>query len=154
MTPLDGIMDSQVFLAFFTYATIVILKMMLMSHLTSYYRLTKKVFANLEDTKLLSSTVDKKLIGTDPDVERVRRCHLNDLENIVPFVVVGLFYALTQPELSCALLHFRVFAGSRIFHTIAYVGALPQPCRGLAYLLGALVNVSMSFKVLSAVLVL
>jgi len=35
--------DSEVFLAFSTYATIVILKMMLMSLVTSYYRLTKQV---------------------------------------------------------------------------------------------------------------
>lgn len=99
-------MDSQVLQSFSTYATIVILKMMLMSPLTSYFRLTRKVlfsphsvessvihkdkqyeralnlnsslvclqvFANLEDTKFVSSAEDKKLVRIDPDVERVRR---------------------------------------------------------------------------------
>ncbi|AWP00947.1 putative microsomal glutathione S-transferase 1 [Scophthalmus maximus] len=154
MSPLSSVMESQVLQAFSTYAIIVILKMMLMSPLTSYFRLTRKVFANLEDTKFVSSEADKKLVRTDPDVERVRRCHLNDLENIVPFVAVGLLYALTGPELSSALLHFRLFAGSRILHTVAYVGALPQPSRGLSWILGMLVTFSMAYRVLSTVLLL
>ncbi|XP_022625731.1 microsomal glutathione S-transferase 1-like, partial [Seriola dumerili] len=104
ISPLKSMMDSQVLQSFATYATIVVLKMMLMSPLTSYFRLTRKVFANLEDTKFVSSAEDKKLVRTDPDVERVRRCHQNDLENVIPFVVVGLLYALTEPELSTALL--------------------------------------------------
>ncbi|XP_062299963.1 microsomal glutathione S-transferase 1.1 [Scomber scombrus] len=154
MSSLSSTMDSQVFQAFSTYATIVILKMMLMSPLTSYFRLTRKVFANLEDTKLVSSKEDKKLVCIDPDVERVRRCHLNDLENIIPFVLVGLLYSLTGPELSVALLHFRLFAGCRIFHTIAYIGALPQPSRAGSWILGMLVTFSMAYRVLSAVLLL
>ncbi|XP_023274546.1 microsomal glutathione S-transferase 1-like [Seriola lalandi dorsalis] len=154
ISPLKSMMDSQVLQSFATYATIVVLKMMLMSPLTSYFRLTRKVFANLEDTKLVSSAEDKKLVRTDPDVERVRRCHQNDLENIIPFVVVGLLYALTEPELSTALLHFRIFAGSRIFHTIAYAGALPQPSRGLSWIVGMLVTFSMAYRLLSTVLLL
>lgn len=35
--------DSEVFLAFSTYATIVIFKMMCMSLVTSYFRITRKV---------------------------------------------------------------------------------------------------------------
>ncbi|XP_053271168.1 microsomal glutathione S-transferase 1 [Pleuronectes platessa] len=154
MSSLSSVMDSPVLRSYFTYATIVILKMMLMSPLTSYFRLTRKVFANLEDTKLASPALDKKLVGTDPEVERVRRCHLNDLENIVPFVVVGLLYALTAPDLSAALLHFRIFAGARIFHTMAYVCALPQPSRALGFIVGLTVTFSMAYRVLRTVLLL
>lgn len=82
------------------------------------------------------------------------RCHQNDLENIIPFVVIGLLYTLTGPELSSALLHFRLFAGSRIVHTIAYAGALPQPSRALSWLMGMLVTFSMAYRVLSTVLFL
>ncbi|KAM4615569.1 microsomal glutathione S-transferase 1-like [Polymixia lowei] len=154
MEKLTHMIDSEVFLAFSSYATVVILKMMLMSPMTSYFRLTKKVFANMEDTKLVSSTEDKKLVRVDPDVERVRRCHQNDLENIIPFVVIGLLYALTGPDLSTALLHFRVFVGSRIFHTIAYVLPLPQPSRGLSWMTGMAVTFSMAYRVLSTALYL
>ncbi|KAM3859179.1 microsomal glutathione S-transferase 1-like [Diretmus argenteus] len=154
MAALTHMIDSEVFLAFSTYATIVILKMMLLAPMTSYFRLTRKVFANMEDTKLVSSTEDKKLVRVDPDVERVRRCHQNDLENIVPFVLVGLLYALTGPDLWTALLHFRVFAGSRIFHTMAYVVPLPQPCRALSWMVGMVVTLCMAYRVLNIALYL
>lgn len=43
MADVVHMIDSEVFLAFSTYATIVVLKMMLMSFMTSYFRLTKQV---------------------------------------------------------------------------------------------------------------
>ncbi|KAL4660262.1 microsomal glutathione S-transferase 1 [Arapaima gigas] len=142
--------DEKVFLAFSTYATIVILKMLLMAPLTAYFRVTKKVFANPEDTWMEKNAEEKKkMLRTDADVERVRRCHLNDLENIIPFVLIGLLYSLTGPELSTALLHFRVFVGSRIFHTVAYVACLPQPSRGLSWVVGLAVTFSMAYRVLT-----
>lgn len=141
-------------MAFTTYAAIVILKMLLMGPITAYYRITRGSFSNEEDVARKSAEEKKKLLKIHPDVERVRRCHQNDLENIIPFVVVGLLYALTGPELSVALLHYRLFAGARIFHTIAYVGALPQPSRGLSWILGMLVTFSMTYRVLGTVLFL
>ncbi|XP_016093700.1 microsomal glutathione S-transferase 1-like [Sinocyclocheilus grahami] len=155
MAEVVHMIDSEVFLAFSTYATIAVLKMMLMSLMTSYFRLTKQVFSNLEDTALVKTTEDrKKLVRVDPDVERVRRCHLNDLENIVPFVVIGLLYALTGPDLSMALLHFRVFVGSRFIHTVAYMMALPQPTRALAFGVGLFITFSMAYRVLTTALFL
>ncbi|XP_036374170.1 microsomal glutathione S-transferase 1-like [Megalops cyprinoides] len=155
MAEVVHMIDSEVFLAFSTYATIVILKMMLMSFMTSYFRLTRKVFANLEDTALVRGEEDKKkLVRVDADVERVRRCHQNDLENVVPFVLIGLLYALTGPDLYTALLHFRVFVGSRFFHSVAYLTPLPQPCRALAFLVGMGSNLSMAYRVLSTALYL
>nr|XP_020477970.1 microsomal glutathione S-transferase 1 [Monopterus albus] len=148
------LMDSEVFMAFTTYAAIVVLKMLLLAPMTSYYRITRGAFSNEEDVAGKSAEEKKKLLRTHPDVERVRRCHQNDLENVVPFVMIGLLYALTGPELSAALLHFRLFAASRIFHTIAYTCALPQPSRGLSFLLGLLVTLSMAYRVLSAALFL
>ncbi|XP_030592042.1 microsomal glutathione S-transferase 1.2 [Archocentrus centrarchus] len=148
------LMENEVFMAFTTYAAIVILKMLLMGPMTSYYRITTGSFSNEEDVVLKHSEDKKKLLKIHPNVERVRRCHQNDLENIIPFVVVGLLYALTGPELSVALLHYRLFAGARIFHTIAYVGALPQPSRALAWIVGMLVTFSMAYRVLSTVLLL
>nr|XP_006633566.1 PREDICTED: microsomal glutathione S-transferase 1 [Lepisosteus oculatus] len=151
MAEISQMIDSEVFLAFATYATIVILKMMFMAPLTGYFRMTRKAFANPEDVSLRSKIEDekKKMLRTDPDVERVRRCHQNDLENIVPFVVIGLLYALTGPDLYSAVLHFRVFVGSRFFHTIAYLTPLPQPSRGLSWMVGMGVTFSMAYRVLS-----
>ncbi|TSK13278.1 Microsomal glutathione S-transferase 1 [Bagarius yarrelli] len=147
------VIDSEVFLAFSTYATIVILKMMFMSVLTGYFRITRKAFANIEDTHMAKTPEErKKMLVVNKDVERVRRCHQNDLENIIPFVLIGLLYTLTSPQLSTALLLFRLFVGSRFVHTIAYVMQLPQPSRGLSWIVGMAATICMGYHVLSTVL--
>ena len=149
------LIDNEVFRAYATYAAIVLLKMMLMSLVTAYFRITRKAFANPEDTALFGKGDSaKKFLRTDADVERVRRGHLNDLENIVPFFGIGLLYALCGPDLSTALLHFRIFAGARILHTFAYLIPLPQPSRGLSWAVGYAVTISMAYKVLSKALYL
>ncbi|MBN3307976.1 microsomal glutathione S-transferase 1 [Amia ocellicauda] len=151
MAEISQMIDSEVFLAFTSYATIVILKMLLMGPITAYFRFSRKVFANPEDVSLKSKKLEdqKKMLRIDPDVERVRRCHLNDMESILPFVLIGLLYALTGPDLRTALLHFRIFVGSRFFHTIAYLTPLPQPSRALAWVVGMGATISMAYRILS-----
>lgn len=70
----------------------------------------------------------------NPHVERVRRAHLNDLENIIPFLLAGLMYVLTNPAAGLATMLIRVAAISRIAHSIVYaVVVIPQPARALAF---------------------
>lgn len=78
------------------------------------------------------------------------RAHLNDLENIVPFLGIGLLYSLSGPDLSTAILHFRLFVGARIYHTVAYLLPLPQPNRGLAFFVGYGVTISMAYRLLTS----
>ncbi|KAJ8249952.1 hypothetical protein COCON_G00231680 [Conger conger] len=155
MAEVMHMIDSEVFLAFSTYATIVILKMMFMAPLTAFYRFSRMAFANPEDTGIGKTPEErKKMLRSDVDVERVRRCHLNDMENIIPFVLVGLLYSLTGPNLASALLYFRVFVGSRFCHTVSYVLPLPQPCRAFSWLAGVVVILTMAYRVLSTALYL
>lgn len=122
MADLKQLMDNEVLMAFTSYATIILAKMMFLSSATAFQRLTNKVFANPEDCAGFGKGENaKKFLRTDEKVERVRRAHLNDLENIVPFLGIGLLYSLSGPDLSTALIHFRIFVGARIYHTIAYL---------------------------------
>ncbi|CAF1272265.1 unnamed protein product [Adineta steineri] len=79
MSTLYYTLSNTVFRSFLFYAVASVLKMMLMSLLTSRQRFRKKAFANPEDIK---PGKEKKIQPTtsDPDVERVRRNHLNDIE--------------------------------------------------------------------------
>ncbi|KAH9488134.1 Microsomal glutathione S-transferase 1 [Bulinus truncatus] len=70
--------------------------------------------------------IDKTILEY-PFVERVRRCHRNDLENILPFVLLGLLYLATDPDPNIASIILRIFTASRFFHTIVYLFAIPQP---------------------------
>ncbi|XP_055136493.1 microsomal glutathione S-transferase 1 isoform X2 [Hylobates moloch] len=74
MVDLTQVMDDEVFMAFASYATIILSKMMLMSTATAFYRLTRKVFANPEDCVTFGKGENaKKYLRTDDRVERVRR---------------------------------------------------------------------------------
>merc|ERR1712233_165316 len=83
--------------------------------------------------------------GVNEDVERVRRAHLNDMENILPFFCLGILYIFTNPALSTAVFVFRIFAACRIIHSIVYLLVIPQPARALAFFGGMGVNLFMGY---------
>ena len=72
------------------------------------------------------------------------RAHLNDMENILPFLLIGFFYLFTNPALSTATLLFRIFTGARIVHSIVYLGVVPQPARALSFFAGLIVMTYMA----------
>ena len=111
-------MDNPVFANYVFFSGVLALKVLLMSCLTAYYRVTKRVFFNQEDAKVMGV---KELRLNDPDVERVRRAHQNDIENIPVFWILGLLYILTDPSESVSKMLFRVFTLCRIIHTVLYL---------------------------------
>lgn len=70
----------------------------------------------------------------DEEVERIRRAHLNDLENIPIFIIAGLFYILTGPSTIIAITLIRIGAIGRIAHTISYCFLKAQPARAISFL--------------------
>ena len=86
---------------------------------------------------------------SDDDIERIRRAHMNDMENIYPFLVIGLlFAALSTDGDKNATLHFYIFTFFRFAHTIVYVNAVKQPARAICFLVNWLCNVSMVVQVI------
>ncbi|UJR07522.1 hypothetical protein I4U23_011810 [Adineta vaga] len=147
MSTLYYTLSNTVFRNFLFYAVASVLKMMVMSLLTSRQRFRKKAFANPEDIRpSKGKTIQPNT--SDPDVERVRRNHLNDIENIIPFVLIGFCYIACNPDVTTALWHFRIFFFSRLFHTFAYQIPLPQPSRALGFMFGLIVTISMAVQVL------
>merc|ERR1711992_161149 len=136
--------DQELFQAYAFYAGIVTAKMLVMSFLTARQRFRTGVFISSEDAKQPGTKT-----GVHEDVERVRRAHLNDMENILPFFCLAILYIFTEPALSTATLLFRIFAACRIVHTIAYVLPLPQPTRTLSFFGGVAVNYYMAFNILA-----
>jgi len=133
-------LTNPVFRGYAFYGTIVILKMMVMSFMTTARRFQQGSFANPED-------MGKKKVVVNEAVERVRRNHLNDLENIPAFLFLGLLYIMTKPTASIAIWHFRIFASARILHTIIYQVGL-QPWRVISFTFGVLVCLSMAYQII------
>ncbi|KAI1904734.1 hypothetical protein AGOR_G00008750 [Albula goreensis] len=141
-------MDNKVFASFVFYSTLLILKMYIIAIITGQVRLRKKAFANPEDAMRHGGVQYHR---EDPDVERCRRAHRNDMENIFPFLFLGAVYSMTGPTLSVARIHFQVFFLARVFHTIAYLCSLKAPTRSLAYIIAQVPCFSMLVQVLLAV---
>ncbi|KAK4884437.1 hypothetical protein RN001_000708 [Aquatica leii] len=141
MAPILSI-ENELFRIYIFYACVLALKVLIMSPLTAMHRFKNKAFANPEDVVTLK--VKPKI---HEDVERVRRAHLNDLENIVMFFVASFGYILTNPSVGFATMLFRIFTASRIIHTLVYaVYVIPQPARALACATGYAVTVYMAIQ--------
>ena len=114
------------------------LKMLVLASLTSRRRFRKSVFASAEDYAALRLQPQER----DADVERYRRAHRNDLENILPFFVVGAIYAATGPSNLGAWLCLPGFALARVLHTVFYLRSA-MPHRTIAYGYGYLATLWM-----------
>ncbi|XP_030567917.1 microsomal glutathione S-transferase 1 [Drosophila novamexicana] len=123
--------SNPVFCCYLFWSSLLILKMLLMSLLTARQRIKTKTFANPEDLRV-AKTSDVRF--NDPNVERVRRAHRNDLENVLPFLLMSLAYVACGPHPLTAKLLIRIGASARLLHTIVYaVLPLPQPTRALSF---------------------
>ena len=127
---------------------VLVLKMGAVGLYTSTLRIGRKVFATPEDYTLQGMPA---AVVSDPDIERVRRAHQNDLENILPFFVVGFFFALTHPPWLAAEILYFGFAVARILHSVFYIRSM-QPHRTIAFTAGSLLNGVMLLWTLVALL--
>lgn len=130
-------------------SAIVILTMYGLGVLTAKKRAEKKVVINPEDVKVNSGA--KVSDEEHPEVLRVKRAHLNAMENALPFFVIGFLYALTEPSVLMAKVLFFTFIGVRLFHAAFYVNA-KQPFRTASFAVGAVVNLVMLAQVLRDVI--
>ncbi|HYP77398.1 MAG TPA: MAPEG family protein [Polyangiaceae bacterium] len=133
--------------------TLLVLGLMVMSNYTSVLRLKRKVYATPEDYALNHAAFPDtpRVVNADDPIERSRRIHRNHLENVLPFLVLSLLYALTNPSdaLFAALLW--GFLAVRVVYTLFYSRSM-QPHRTIAYTLGALIQFSIALLTLRAAL--
>lgn len=127
-------------------AVLLVLKMMVVGNYTSYLRIRRRAFATPEDYALQGLAARATV---DPDIERVRRAHQNDLENVLPFLIVGLLYALTGPSPIAARIYFIGFLVARVLHSVFYIAGM-QPHRTIAFTLGAALLFAMMVHTLVA----
>ncbi|XP_057319655.1 microsomal glutathione S-transferase 1-like [Microplitis mediator] len=135
--------NEENFHMFAWWASILVLKIFFTVALVGFWRHYKKIFLSPEDAKAIKGS---KVVYDDPDVERCRRAHLNDLENILPWVISTALWLTTSPDPSTAGFLIKTFAISRIIHTIVYaVIVVRQPARFLAFMIGLSITVYQTF---------
>jgi len=128
-------LDNENYKTFAWWAQILVLKMLAMVVLTARQRIRKNVWISSEDAVINGPKA--KVSDSDPDVERVRKAHRNDLENILPWFICTALWLTTSPSPFIAGILIKTFAISRIVHTIVYV-VIPvrQPARAIAFFVG------------------
>jgi len=132
-------LDDPVVRLYVVVYLLLVLKMAAVGTYTSILRLGRKVYATPEDYALQGLA---RRTTVDEDVERVRRAHRNDLENILPFFVVGFCYLLTRPSWNAAAIYLIGYLIARVAHSVFYIRSL-QPHRTIAFTLGAVLTVCM-----------
>ncbi len=126
---MEGLLANPAVRLFGLTYLVLVLKMVAVGYATSFYRIRDKTFSTPEDYALQGLAPK---VEVNPDVERARRAHQNDLENILPYFGVGLLYALTRPSPTAAWICFGGYAAARILYSIFYLRAM-QPWRTVAF---------------------
>jgi prostaglandin-E synthase 1 len=103
---------------------------------TGNVRTKRRAVVNAEDVRVYRDADVTEV--EHPDVQRVKRAHLNLIENAVPFFIVGLLFALTHPPTWLAGALYFAFVLLRLLHVVFYLTAR-QPFRAATFGLGVFV---------------
>jgi len=148
-------LQNPLFATYVIAATLMILKAVSMSWLTVVRMMqVKGGFRSPEDLRKtpLNPEPNPKQLQPDERVERIRRIHLNDLENLPFFLMAGFLYILTEPSLLLARVLLYGYVVSRLLHFAAYATARTHDTRATLWTVGSLILVFMTCRTLLAAL--
>ena len=151
----DLSLQNPLFATYVIAATLMILKAVSMSWLTVLRMMQANGgFRAPEDLRKtpLNPTPNPHQLEPVESVERVRRIHLNDLENVPFFLVAGFLFILTQPSLILAQWLLYGYVASRLLHFAAYFTAQPHDVRATLWTVGSLILIFMTGWTLFAAL--
>jgi uncharacterized MAPEG superfamily protein len=143
---------------FVTYAIVsaaLVLKVMGQGWMTVYRMLrSNSGLVSPEDIQVgaINKSPDPSQLEINDYVDRSRRMHRNDLENIPAFWAVGLLYVLTGPALWLAQLLMYGFLAMRLIHAVVYATKQTHEVRATFYTVASLIVIYMACAVLWALL--
>ncbi len=148
-------LQNPLFATYVIAATIMILKAVSMSWLT-VVRMMKANggFRSPEDVKKtpLNKNPSPEQLEKNESVERIRRIHLNDLENLPFFLIAGFLFVLTEPSLVLAQALLYGYVVTRLLHFGAYLTARTHDTRAALWTPGSLILIFMTGRTLLAAL--
>ena len=146
-------LQNPVFVAYVIAASLMILKTLSMAWLTVLRMMSVKGgFRSPEDAKktAMNPNPSPEQLLPNETVERIRRIHANDLENVPYFLFAGLLFVLTDPSLLLAQCLFYGYAASRFLHFAAYLTARTHDTRATLWTIGSLILYFMTGRALLA----
>lgn len=146
---------NPVFATYAIAASIMVLKIMLQGWITVVRMMSNSGgFVNPEDAKAGPANPEPRAgqLDLNDDVDRSRRIHRNDLENIPAFLAIGLIFVAIAPPLAAAQWLMYGFVAARLLHTFAYSTAQSHEIRAVFYTVGSLIVIAMAVWVLAIAL--
>ncbi len=148
-------LENPVFAAYVIAASLMVLKVMGQGWMTVHRML--KVgggWASPEDLRkgLINKNSDPSQLDINDYVDRSRRMHRNDLENIPAFWIAGLLFVFTNPALLLAQVLYYGFVATRLAHFIAYATKQSHEVRATFYTVGSAIVIYMALHTLWSVL--
>ena len=143
--------ENPVFAAYAVAAALMVLKTVGMAWLT-VLRMTqlKTGYRSPEDARRTALNPDPRpgQVGPDGRVDRFRRIHQNDLENVPLFLAAGFLFVLTDPPPLVAQVVFYGYVVTRLLHFWAYATAQIHDIRATFWTLGVLIVIGMALRVI------
>jgi uncharacterized MAPEG superfamily protein len=148
-------LQNPVFVTYLIASSLMVLKVMGQGWVTVYRMMRVNAgWASPEDLRpgMINRTPDPGQLEVNDYVDRSRRMHRNDLENIPGFWVAGLLFVAVAPPLWLAQGLIYGFVAARAGHAVAYGTAMSHEVRATFYTVGSLIVIAMAFYSLFAVL--
>ncbi len=148
--------DNPVFVTYAIAAALMVLKLMGQGWLT-VYRMMKSGWGGMVNPEDLRPSAlnphprDDQLELNDY-VDRSRRMHRNDLENIPGFWMAGLLFVFAAPPLWLAQVAMYGFVLARALHAWAYLSKQNHEVRATFYTVGSLIVIYMALHALVVLL--
>lgn len=147
--------ENPVFVTWIIATALTVLKVMGQGWMT-VYRMMKVGggYAAPEDLRpgLINKAPDPKQLEVNDYVDRSRRMHRNDLENIPAFWAAGLVFVAASPPLWLAQVLMYGFVAARAGHAVAYGTAQSHEVRATFYTVGSLIVMAMAVYALVVVM--
>ena len=148
-------LENPVFEVYVIAAALVVLKLMLQGWMTVYRMLkANSGWASPEDLRpgLINRNPNAEQMEVNDYVDRSRRMHRNDLENIPGFLAAGLLFVAVNPNLWMAQVLMYGFVLARAAHFVAYATKRSHEVRATFYTIGSLFVIYMAAHALWSVI--
>lgn len=144
-------LENPVFVTYVIAAALLVLKVMAQGWMTVHRMMKVRAgWASPEDLQkgFLNTAPDPSQLDVNEYVDRSRRMHRNDLENIPAFWAAGLLFVAIDPSVWLAYVLMYGFVAARLAHFWAYTTKQSHEIRATFYTVGSLIVIYMACHVL------
>ena len=145
---MEHIFATTLFQVFAAVLVVDVLKTLFLGTATSLKRHSLKQYMVPEDADWHGG---EALVVDGPDVRRRFGAHRNNLENLLPFFIVGSLYLASGASATAGIVYFTLFIVGRSVHTVAYLSVMPKLRRNM-YTLAWLSMIVTGVHALTAIL--